>query len=279
MLLARRATLALLAATALVTPALAAEPVTVAVTAIVEHPALDAARDGIKDALKARRLRGWQEPAFRPTRAPRAIPATAAQIARKWWATRPTVIVPISTPSAQAVVARDQDIPVVFTAVTDPVGAKLVDDLEHPGRQRHRHVRPVADRQASRPDQGDHAGGEAAGRDLQSGRGQLGDADRAAQEGGAGARPRASIEAPAPKSADVLPAAQSLVGPGRCDLRADRQHGGVGARGHGEGRRARTSCRSIAGDTDSVPRGAIAAIGFNYYRCRPADGQDRRCAC
>ena len=35
------------------TPALAAEQKTVAVTAIVEHPALDAARDGVKDELKA----------------------------------------------------------------------------------------------------------------------------------------------------------------------------------------------------------------------------------
>ena len=40
---------------------------------------------------------------------------------------------PISTPSAQAVVGATKDIPVVFTAVTDPVGAKLVADLEHPG--------------------------------------------------------------------------------------------------------------------------------------------------
>jgi putative ABC transport system substrate-binding protein len=42
--------LALAAASALVLPA-KAENVTVAVTAIVEHPALDAARDGVKAAL------------------------------------------------------------------------------------------------------------------------------------------------------------------------------------------------------------------------------------
>ena len=54
-------------------------------------------------------------------------PATAAQIARKFVGEAPDVIVPISTPSAQAVVGATKDIPVVFTAVTDPLGAKLVE--------------------------------------------------------------------------------------------------------------------------------------------------------
>ena len=53
MLVARRAAIALVAATALTGPALAQDKVTVAVTAIVEHPALDAARDGIKAELAA----------------------------------------------------------------------------------------------------------------------------------------------------------------------------------------------------------------------------------
>jgi len=54
-------------------------------------------------------------------------------IARKYVGDGPTVIVPISTPSAQAVVAATKDIPVVFTAVTDPVGAELVKDAAMPG--------------------------------------------------------------------------------------------------------------------------------------------------
>jgi putative ABC transport system substrate-binding protein len=50
-----RSSLALIAAaaaTAIATPALAAEK-SVAVTAIVEHKALDAVRDGVKDELKS----------------------------------------------------------------------------------------------------------------------------------------------------------------------------------------------------------------------------------
>jgi len=47
-----RKLLVALAVAGLVTPAIAAD-VTVAVTSIVEHPALNAARDGIKEALEA----------------------------------------------------------------------------------------------------------------------------------------------------------------------------------------------------------------------------------
>ncbi len=48
-----RSLLVALAATVAFTLPARADEVTVAVTAIVEHPALDAARDGVKDALAA----------------------------------------------------------------------------------------------------------------------------------------------------------------------------------------------------------------------------------
>ena len=91
------------------------------------------------------------------------------------------MIVPISTPSAQAVVGATKEIPVVFTAVTDPVAAKLVADPKHPGGN----VTGMSDLSPI----GKHldlireitAGGEDAGRDLQSGRGQLADAAGPAQ--------------------------------------------------------------------------------------------------
>ena len=52
----------------------------------------------------------------------------------------PDVIVPISTPSAQTVVAATKDIPVVFTAVTDPGGGQAGGEPGEAGRERHRHV-------------------------------------------------------------------------------------------------------------------------------------------
>ena len=58
MLILRRQLMLLLASIVLASPLAAAEMKTVAVTAIVEHPALDAARDGIREALAEA---GWKE--------------------------------------------------------------------------------------------------------------------------------------------------------------------------------------------------------------------------
>jgi len=102
---------------------------TVAVTSIVEHPALDAVRDGVKQALtdagytEANGLRWQYQTAQGNT-------ATAAQIARQFVGNSPDVIVAIATPSAQAVVAATKTIPTVYAAVTDPVAAQLVPTLE-----------------------------------------------------------------------------------------------------------------------------------------------------
>jgi len=56
---------------------------TVAVTAIVEHPALDAARDGVKDELKAAGFESGKNLAFEYQSA-QGNNGTAAQIARKY---------------------------------------------------------------------------------------------------------------------------------------------------------------------------------------------------
>ena len=104
----------------------------VAITSIVEHPALDAVRDGVKEALaeagytEEKGLK-WQ---YQTAQGNTAI---AAQIARKFVGDRPDAIVAIATPSAQAVVAATKDIPVVYSAVTDPVAAQLVPSMEPSG--------------------------------------------------------------------------------------------------------------------------------------------------
>lgn len=59
----------------------------------------------------------------------------AAQIAKHIISSHPAAVVAISTPSAQSILAaRDQaEIPIVFTAVTDPLKANLVENLNSPG--------------------------------------------------------------------------------------------------------------------------------------------------
>jgi putative ABC transport system substrate-binding protein len=54
---------------------------------------------------------------------------TAAQIANKFKRDKVNVAVGIATPIAQALANVFKDVPVVFSAVTDPVGAKLVSSL------------------------------------------------------------------------------------------------------------------------------------------------------
>ena len=58
---------------------------------------------------------------------------SAASIAAKFKADKVAVAVGIATPTAQSLVQAMADIPVVFTAVTDPVGAELVPSLRPSG--------------------------------------------------------------------------------------------------------------------------------------------------
>lgn len=60
---------------------------------------------------------------------------TLQQIGAELLANNVDIIVPVATPAAQVMqsVTEDSGIPIVFSAVSDPVGAKLVDSLEAPG--------------------------------------------------------------------------------------------------------------------------------------------------
>lgn len=104
----------------------------VAITAIVEHPALDAVREGVIEKLaedgyiEGKNLKVDFQSAQGNT-------ATAGQIAKQFVGDEPDVIVAIATPSAQSVAASTTSIPLVFSAVTDPIEAKLVNSLEGSG--------------------------------------------------------------------------------------------------------------------------------------------------
>ena len=96
----------------------------VAITAIVEHPALDNVRKGVEDELKANSYINGENLKLQYQSA-QGSSANAAQIAKQYAASKPDVIVAIATPSAQALAATTKTIPIIFTAVTDPVAAKL----------------------------------------------------------------------------------------------------------------------------------------------------------
>lgn len=102
----------------------------VAITQIAPHPSLDAIRQGIMDEIKEQHPNAE----FIFENAQGNI-ATATQIAQKFSGGNPTVIVPITTPSAQSVYAavHTRNIPVIFSAISDPVAAKLVPAMDQPG--------------------------------------------------------------------------------------------------------------------------------------------------
>lgn len=239
-----------------------AEDVSVAVTAIVEHPALDAARDGVKDALAEAGYVEGKNLTFMYESA-QGNPATAAQIARKFVGENPSIIVPISTPSAQTVAAATSDIPVVFTAVTDPLGAELVSDMMKPGAN----ITGLSDMSPV----GEHI---ALIREVVADAKTIGviynpgEANSvslvAALKAEAEKAGVAIEESTAIRSADVQQAARALVG--KVDavyIPTDNTIVSAleGAIAVGE----QNNMPIFTGDTDSVTRGAIASLGFNYY--------------
>lgn len=119
----------------------------VAITAIVEHPALDTIRKGIVDELANHGFEDGKTIKI-DYQSAQGSTATAAQIARKFVGDdKVEIIIPISTPSAQPAVAVTKTIPVVYSAVTDPVAAKLVKSWKPTGTN----VTGVSDHKAIEP--------------------------------------------------------------------------------------------------------------------------------
>ncbi|MEK3887578.1 ABC transporter substrate-binding protein [Bacillus sp. FSL K6-3431] len=100
----------------------------IGVTQIVEHPSLNAAFDGFKKALEDAGINAE----YKVENAQDDKSANTT-IATNLVNSGVDLIFANSTPSAQAVASATQDIPIVFTSVTDAVGAELVDSMENPG--------------------------------------------------------------------------------------------------------------------------------------------------
>ena len=94
----------------------------IGISKIVTHPALDAIEQGIQDELADQ---GFTDIEYDLQNANGEV-ATAASIANKFKSDRVTVAVGIATPTAQALVNSLKDIPVVYSAVTNPVAAGMI---------------------------------------------------------------------------------------------------------------------------------------------------------
>ncbi|KAA0180215.1 ABC transporter substrate-binding protein [Cupriavidus sp. H18C1] len=234
---------------------------TVKVLSIVDHPALDAIRDGVRAELKSagydadKNLKWEYQSAQGNT-------GTAAQIARKFVGDQPNAIVAIATPAAQAVVASTKTVPVVYSGVTDPVAAQLVKGWQASGTNVTgvsdklpldkqvaliKRVVPKAKTVGMVYNPGE-ANSVVVVKELKS---------LLAKEG------LTLKEAAAPRTVDIGPAAKSLVG--KVDVIYTNTDNNVVSAYEALVKVANESkVPLVAADTDSVKRGAIAALGINY---------------
>lgn len=234
----------------------------IGITAIVDHPALDSVRKGVQDELKAL---GWEEGKNLKLsyQSAQGNTATAGQIARKFAGDKVDAIVAIATPSAQAAVAASKTIPVVFTAVTDPVAAKLVKDWKASGTN----VTGVSDALplAAQMDLllKVKPGAKRVGYVFSPGEVNstivLKELKTELQKRG-----MSVVEAAAPRTVDIPSAAKSLVG--KVDVIYTTTDNNVVSAYESMVRVAEEAkLPLVAADTDSVKRGATAALGMNYY--------------
>lgn len=106
--------------------------VVIGVTQIVQHPSLDAAFEGFKEALADNGYVEGENVEY-DIQIAQGDQTNSITIAQNFVANQVDLIFANSTPSAQSALNATQDIPIIFTSVTDPVGAQLVKSFEEPG--------------------------------------------------------------------------------------------------------------------------------------------------
>ncbi len=243
----------------------ASQAATVAVSQFVEHPALDSVLRGMQEYLKENGVAvTWS------VHNAQANMATATQIAQQMVGEKADLLVAIATPSAQTCVQAlakapaDLKRPFLFSAVTDPVAAGLVKDLQKPDAgitgvsdllPVEEHLRMVL---AYKPGikklgllyNAGEANSKATVATVKELSGKLG---------------FAVVEATAGKTADVHQAAKSLVG--RVDAVFIPTDNTIVAGLESVIKIGVDNKLPIfAADVDSVKRGAVAAMGFDYYQ-------------
>jgi putative ABC transport system substrate-binding protein len=99
---------------------------TIGIGQFAQHPSLDNCREGFIEGLKEAGIEEGKNLTILSDNA-NADTGTAAQIADNYVSQKVDLICAIATPMAQSAygAARDTEIPVVYTAITDPVAAEL----------------------------------------------------------------------------------------------------------------------------------------------------------
>ncbi|WP_262173986.1 ABC transporter substrate-binding protein [Saccharococcus sp. Marseille-Q5394] len=231
----------------------------IGVTQIVEHPSLNAAYDGFKKALEDAGVKAEYD-----VQIAQGDNSANTTIATNLVSSGVDLIFANSTPSAQAVAGATPDIPIVFTSVTDAVGAELVDSMESPGGN----VTGTID---NHPDAipntmkflKEELGAKKVGMVFNSG-----EANSRAQVDAVKAMLKdmdmTVVEASVATSADVKQATESLIG--KVDsLYIITDNTVVSALESVVQVANEQKLPMMVGEFDSVKRGGLAAYGFEYY--------------
>jgi len=237
----------------------------IGITQIVTHPALDANRQGFIDQMAEEGFVEGENVTYIYDN-PEGDMTLAATIAQKFVSEKVDLILSIATPTTQACAeaTKDTGIPVVFGAMTDPVAAGVVESWDNPGGN----VTGISDW----ADVGTQValvieivpGVKTLGTIYNAGEVnstvQIDELKKAAP----GLGITSIVEATAATTADVMTAAQSLVG--RVDaIWVPTDNTAVSAFEAIVKICEDNSIPLFAADTATVERGAIGTPGIDYY--------------
>jgi putative tryptophan/tyrosine transport system substrate-binding protein len=236
---------------------------TIGLTQFGAHPSLDAATEGFIKALEEQGFKEGDNVTFDVQDAQFDMNNTQT-IANNYVGDKVDLIFANATPSAVSALNATKDIPIVFTSVTDPVGAGLVSAFDEPGEN-------ITGTSDNHPDATkttidfitQEIGAKNIGVVYNSGE-QNSEVQVKAVEEFASANGASLVKASVATSADVKQAAESLVG--RVDAIYIPTDNTVVS--------ALESVISVAndkkiplfvGELDSLKKGAVAASGFDYF--------------
>ena len=235
----------------------------IGITQFAEHPSLDAATEGFKKALEDNGFKEGKNIKFDTQNAQTDMNNTAT-IANNFIGDKVDLIFANATPSAVSALNATKEIPIVFTSVTDPVGAGLVKSFEEPSGN-------VTGTTDNHPDATkktiDFVTNEVGAKNIgvifnsgeQNSEVQVKEVKKIAEANGAKV-----VEVSISTTAEVKQAAESLVG--RVDaIYVPTDNTVVSALESVISVANNKKIPLFVGELDSMRKGAVAVSGFNYY--------------
>ncbi|MGG2084388.1 ABC transporter substrate-binding protein [Lysinibacillus pakistanensis] len=230
----------------------------IGITQIVEHPSLNAATDGFKKAIDDAGLKVEYD--SQNAQSDNSLNTT---IANNLVSANVDLIFANSTPSAQAAATATSDIPIIFTSVTDAIGAQLIESMEKPGKNItgtiDLHPETISKTVAFLKELGAKNVGMVYNAGEQNSVAQVKEVKKVMGEQGLKV-----VEASAATSAEVKQATESLIG------KADSfyiitDNTVVSALESVIDVANANKLPLVVGELDSVARGGLAAYGFEYF--------------